>query len=427
MKYTLPKGVFDILPKESDSKDAWKESHRWNYVEQIIRKCAADYGYQEIRTPLFEHSELFIRSVGESTDIVSKEMYTFLDKGGRSLSLRPEGTVGTIRAFIEHQLYLKGCYKYFYIGSMFRYERPQKGRYREHHQFGIEALGQNHPAQDVEVIDMVYELYRRLGLKNIQVMLNTVGDETTRNNYKAALRNYLSSYESQLSEESQIRLQKNILRILDSKSEVDQKILENAPSILEFLSPEAASHFSQVQFLLQQQSIPFIINSKLVRGLDYYQKTVFEITSTGLGTQNSIGGGGRYDGLIYNLGGPDLPSIGFATGIERLLQVMQNENFVFPLQPHPTLFFIPLGEKAFNRCFNLLCYLRHQGFSVEMDLSNKTIQHGLQNASSKNAVYVAVIGDQELESGQFQLKNLASRQSQTLSIANIETYLKGLL
>lgn len=427
MEYTIPKGVFDILPKEPKSEDAWRASDHWQYIETIMRKCAADYGFKEIRTPVFERTELFVRGVGESSDIVTKEMYTFLDKGERSMTLRPEGTASVMRAFIEKHLdQIPGLHKFFYIGPMFRYERPQSGRYRQHHQFGAEAIGIGKPQQDVELIDLLCELYRRLGLKGLKVMINSVGDEASRAPYREALKKHLEPHFNKLSADSQVRFSKNILRILDSKDEGDQALLATAPSILDFLSDEARHHFEQVKHLLELEKIPYVVNHKLVRGLDYYNKTVFEVVSESLGAQSTIGAGGRFDGLLKSLGGPDLPSVGFATGIERLLQTMVAQQAPFPPPPSPLLFLIPMGEAASDACFTLLCRLRHHGYAVEMDLSGKKIQHGLQLANSENARYCAIIGDRELEAGEIEIKEMATRTAQKTSLSKLESFLKDL-
>jgi histidyl-tRNA synthetase len=427
MEYTIPKGVFDILPKEPKSEDAWRASDHWQHVESVMRKCAADYGFKEIRTPAFERTELFVRGVGESSDIVTKEMYTFLDKGERSMTLRPEGTASVMRAFIEKHLdQIPGLHKFFYIGPMFRYERPQSGRYRQHHQFGAEAIGIGKPQQDVELIDLLCELYRRLGLKGLKVMINSVGDEASRAPYREALKKHLEPHFNKLSADSQVRFSKNILRILDSKDEGDQALLATAPSILDFLSDEARYHFEQVKHLLELEKIPYVVNPKLVRGLDYYNKTVFEVVSESLGAQNTVGAGGRFDGLLKSLGGPDLPSVGFATGIERLLQTMVAQQAPFPPPPSPLLFLIPMGEMAADACFALLCRLRHQGFAVEMDLSGKKIQHGLQLANSENGRYCAIIGDRELEAGEIEIKEMATRTAQKIALSKLESFLKDL-
>jgi histidyl-tRNA synthetase len=407
MKYPIPPGVFDIIPL--DNQEAWKSSYLWAHVEKIIRDTARDYGYQEIRTPLFERTELFQRSVGDTSDIVSKEMYTFEDKGGRSLSLRPEGTAPVIRAFIEHQLHQTGpTQKLFYIASMFRYERAQAGRYRQHHQFGAEAIGTASPEQDAELIDLLYTLYQRLGLQNLTLFINSLGDIASRQAFRQALKNYLAPHAALLSPDSQNRLEVNPLRILDSKDPRDRDIIAHAPSILDFLSEEARNHFEELKRLLDLLHIPYQVNPSLVRGLDYYNKTVFEVVAGELGAQNSIGGGGRYDGLISNLGGPDLPSIGFGTGIERILQTMLNQNISMPRPDHPTLFLVPLGEKAKKSCFELLHALRQQGIPSQMDFSGKKVGKILHYANQIEATYVAVIGDHELDAQEVELKEMAT-------------------
>ena len=423
MKYSIPKGVFDILPVEPKAEDAWRSSDHWQYLESVLRKCAADYGFKEIRTPLFESTDLFVRGVGESSDIVTKEMYTFLDKAERSMTLRPEGTASVMRAFVEKRLdQISGLHKYFYIGPMFRYERPQSGRYRQHHQFGAEAIGVGKPEQDVEMIDMLCEIYRRLGLKGLKVMINSVGDEATRAPYRAALKNYLEPHFSALSAESQVRFTKNVLRILDSKDGGDQKLLEKAPSILDFLSEESRDHFAKVQHLLSRQKIPYVVTSKLVRGLDYYNKTVFEVM---VENQNTLGAGGRYDGLMVALGGPHLPSVGYATGLERILQTMVMQGSPFPPLLGPLIFFIAMGDAASQVCFDWLCRLRHQGISAEMDLAEKKVGQGLQIANAENTKYVVVLGDRELESGEIEVKEMQTRTTQKMPLIKLEGFLKN--
>jgi histidyl-tRNA synthetase len=418
MKFSIPPGVFDIIP--DDEKDKWKSSYLWAFVEQTIRETARDYGYQEIRTPLFERTELFKRSSGEGSDIVSKEMYTFEDKGGRSLSLKPEGTAPVIRSFIENQLHVKSpVQKLFYIAPMFRYERAQAGRYRQHHQFGVEAIGNGSPEQDAEIIDMLYTLYQRLGLKNLSLNINSIGDATSRQKFKDALKDYLRPQLSSLSQDSQNRFETNPLRILDSKDPSDQKIVADAPSILDFLDPESKDHFEKLKKLLEMLEIPYKINPLLVRGLDYYNRTVFEVVAGELGAQNSIGGGGRYDGMIAELGGPDLPSIGFGTGIERILLTMINQGVELPKPSHPTLFLIPLGEEAKNVCFKLLNTLRRSGVVSDMDFSGKKVGKALQYADQLHATYVAVIGDDELKNGEIELKEMASGNKIRINIKDL--------
>lgn len=407
MKFSIPPGVFDIIPQ--DDKEPWKSAYLWAFVEETIRKTAQDFGYKEIRTPLFERTELFKRSVGEGSDIVSKEMYTFEDKGGRSLSLRPEGTAPVIRAFVENQLHVKSAiHKLFYIAPMFRYERAQAGRYRQHHQFGAEAIGNGSPEQDAEMIDMLYTLYQRLGLKNLSLNINSIGNAACRQKFKEALKDYLRPQLSSLSQDSQNRFEVNPLRILDSKDPGDQKIVAQAPSILDFLDPECKDHFDKLQKLLEAIGIPYKINPLLVRGLDYYNRTVFEVVAGELGAQNSIGGGGRYDGMIAELGGPALPSIGFGTGIERILQTMINQGVELPQPSHPTLFLIALGDQAKKVCFKLLNTLRRSGVPAEMDFSDKKVGKAMQYADQLQATYVTVIGDDELQNHEIELKEMAT-------------------
>jgi histidyl-tRNA synthetase len=423
MKYPIPPGVFDIIP--TDHHEAWKSSYLWTFVEEIIRDTARDYGYQEIRTPLFERTELFQRSVGDTSDIVSKEMYTFEDKGGRSLSLRPEGTAPVMRAFIEHHLdQAAPIHKFFYIASMFRYERAQAGRYRQHHQFGAEAIGNATPEQDAEMIDLLYTLYQRLGLKNLTLFINSIGDTTSRQAFRHALKEYLTPQFSLLSPDSQTRFEFNPLRILDSKDPRDRDIVAHAPSILDFLNDDERAHFEDLKRMLDLLRIPYQINPLLVRGLDYYNKTVFEVVAGELGAQNSIGGGGRYDGLLQILGGPDLPSIGFGTGIERILQTMINQNISLPHPEHPTLFLIPLGEKAKSTCFEILHTLREQGIPSQMDFSGKKVGKILQYANQIGATYVVVIGDHELESQEIELKEMATGHKVKISLAALVATLK---
>lgn len=418
MKYTIAPGVFDIIP--NDSTDTWKNSSLWNHVEEVIRKTAQDFGFQEIRTPLFERTELFQRGVGETSDIVSKEMYTFKDKGDRLMSLRPEGTAPVIRSFIENQFHQNSqIHKLFYIAPMFRYERTQAGRYRQHHQFGVEAIGNGSPEQDVEIIDLLWTLYQRLGLKNLALHLNSIGSPACRIAYKSALQDYLRNSYDQLSKDSQTRFEVNPLRILDSKDAQDQKLLEKAPSILDFLNEECKQHFEEVQKLLKQLKIPYQVNPKLVRGLDYYNKTVFEVVAGDLGAQNSIGGGGRYDGLIKQLGGPDLPSIGFGTGLERIIQTLIKQECRLPEIPGPLVFIIPLGDEAKNACFNILHDLRSHNIAAQMDFSGKKVGKAMQIANDIKAKFVIVVGENELKTGVVEIKDMSTGETASAPLYNL--------
>lgn len=424
MKIQIQKGTFDILPYGTD--DLWRLSSLWHYVEEVVRKAASEYGYKEIRTPIYESTELFNRSVGESSDIVTKEMFSFLDKGGRPISLRPEGTASVMRSFVENHLSnLGSSHKFFYIGPMFRYERPQSGRYRQHHQFGVEAIGASLPEQDVEVIDLLFQIYTRLGLKHLKVHLNSVGDIESRNNFKSALLDYLRPHLGHLSADSQTRFEKNPLRILDSKDPKDKEIVQKAPSILNYLTEDCTHHFKEVCRLLEAIHIPFQINDKIVRGLDYYNKTVFEVISEDLGSQNTLGAGGRYDGLIASFDGPDLPGVGFATGLERVLQVMIAQNLSPPQQSLAKIYFIPLGEEARTQAFSLATQCRHAQICAEIELNTKKIQTALQNASKKEATHSVIIGTEELAKGMVQLKNLKTRDTQEVLSNQLISLLKA--
>lgn len=409
MQHQIPKGTFDILPYGAE--EGWQLSEIWQFVEEAARNISSDYGYREIRTPIYEMTGLFDRGVGETSDIVTKEMFTFQDKGGRSITLRPEGTSSVMRAFIENRLaHLGTVHKFFYIGPMFRYERPQSGRYRQHHQFGIEAIGNPGPEQDAEVIDFLCEFYRRLGIKNLKVHLNTVGDPESRAHFKTALCAYLKSYFHELSEESQLRFEKNPLRILDSKAPQDKEILKGAPSILNHLTEPARVHFETLCQCLDQIEIPYAVDDKIVRGLDYYNKTVFEVLAGDLGAQNTIGAGGRFDGLISTFGGPDLPAVGFATGLERVLQVLLAQKVPHPKSRRPLVYFIPMGDAARIKCFSLVTECRHAHIGADIELNAKKMQTAIQNAIRSEALYCAIIGTDELEKGVVQLKNLETRE-----------------
>jgi histidyl-tRNA synthetase len=418
MQHQLPKGTFDILPYGAE--EAWQLTELWQYVEKVIRELSLDYGYQEIRTPIYEMSGLFDKGVGETSDIVTKEMFSFQDKGGRSITLRPEGTSSVMRAFIEKKLMnLGGVHKFFYIGPMFRYERPQSGRYRQHHQFGIEAIGNASPEQDAEVIDLLCEFYRRLGIKNFKVHINSVGDLESRAQFKAAFLSYLRPHFSELSEESKIRFEKNPLRILDSKDPTDRQIVQNAPSILDHLSRAAKEHFEGLCRCLDHIQTPYVINNKIVRGLDYYNKTVFEVLTNDLGAQNTIGAGGRFDGLIATFGGPDLPAVGWATGLERVLQVLIAQKISIPKSSKPMVYFIPMGEEARQKCFSLVTELRHHRIRAEIELNAKKMQTAIQNALRAEAAYCAIIGSEELEKEAVQLKNLQTREQKEVKFKDL--------
>ncbi|MCH9634630.1 MAG: Histidine--tRNA ligase [Chlamydiae bacterium] len=415
MSYSIPKGVFDLFPTTGKVEDEWKLTHHWQHLYEEMRSLSKKYGFEEIVTPIFEKTELFARSIGQETDVVSKEMYTFQDKGKRSLTLRPEGTASVIRTLVERKLYNEMyCHKLFYLGPMFRYERPQAGRYRQFYQFGAEVIGLDSPEQDVELIDLLFTLFQNLGLHNLTVYINSIGNAQCRKNYREALVQFLTPQKNKLSEESQRRLEINPLRILDSKNKEDQKIIANAPTILDFLEEDSKLHFEAVQSLLRIFKIPFKVNTQLVRGLDYYNRTVFEIACGDLGAQDTVAAGGRYDSLVKTLGGPDLPAVGFALGIERLLQIMLAQKCSFKPRPVPLILLIPLGELAKEVCFKLLKQLRVHDISAEMDFSSKKLKHIMKYADKKGFPYISIIGEEELQNEQIKLKHMTTGKEQVI-------------
>lgn len=420
MAIQSPTGVFDILPCVPN--DPWRAVHLWQHVEAVCKQLAQDYGFSEIRTPLFERAELFKRSIGDETDVVAKEMYVFEDRGGRELALRPEGTASVIRALVAAGVFTPiNALRYYYIGPMFRYERPQAGRFRQHHQFGIEVFGVAAPEQDAELIAMMMELYHRLGLPHLKAYINSLGDPACRAQFREALLQYLSSHLSSMSEDSQRRFERNPLRILDSKDHRDQEVVRGAPSILDYLSPEDDAHFKRVQELLTVLKIPFEVSPLLVRGLDYYQRTVFEVTSGKLGSQNTVGGGGRYDGLLKQLGGPDLPCIGFGTGLERILHLMLKEglcNDVVPLSL--TLVILPLDEKAKARGLVLAEDLRQRSVRTLVDFSGRKIKQSISAAAEAGGEWLLVLGERELETGKGSLKYLKDGSQTEVSLDSLD-------
>ncbi len=425
MDLNAPKGTFDVLPYGTD--ETWRLSSLWQYVEAVARQIAVDYGYGEIRTPIYERAELFNRGVGETSDIVTKEMFTFTDKGDRPMCLRPEGTSSVMRSFLEHKLgSARSTHKFFYIGPMFRYERPQSGRYRQHHQFGIEAIGVAGPEQDAEVIDLLYTFYQRLGIRDLTVHLNTVGDPASRLAFRTALMDFLRPQFAELSADSQVRFEKNPLRILDSKDPKDKQLLKGAPSILDYLTPEAKEHFDQVRALLEKIGIPYVVDDRLVRGLDYYNKTVFEVVGGHLGAQNTIGGGGRFDGLISTFGGPDLPAAGWATGLERVIHVLLAQGLPWTPAITPFVYFVPLGDEAREQCFLLATACRHAKIPCDIELQAKKMQTALQNATKIGATYCVILGTEELSQQKGQLKNLQTREQKEVPFDQLVFTLKDL-
>ena len=392
------RGTRDILPEEVGY---------WQQIEAAAREILGRAAYQEIRTPIFEQTNLFERGIGEATDVVGKEMYTFKDRGDRSITLRPEGTAGVVRSFIEHSLSAQGgVQRLWYCGSMFRYERPQAGRQRQFHQIGVEVLGSPSPRADVEVIAIFADILQALGLKNLVLNLNSIGNASDRLQYREALVNYLTPYKDDLDADSQDRLTRNPLRILDSKDERTQAILIEAPSVLDHLNPDSHHRFEQVQTLLTDLNIPFLINTRLVRGLDYYTHTVFEIQSADLGAQATVGGGGRYDGLVSELGGADTPAVGWAIGMERLVILLQQ------LHSLPTanvdFYLVSKGTQAEAQAVVLAQRLRHDGFTVELDLSGSAFGKQFKRADRSGAAACLIVGDEEAANQTVQLKWLAT-------------------
>lgn len=411
------KGSYDIVP---ESEERWKESACWQHFEAKARELSSIYGFQEIRPPIFEYTEVFTRSVGEETDVISKEMYTFFDKAERSLSLRPELTASIVRAFVENGLHHKECDRFFYLGPCFRYDRMQKGRYRQFHQFGVELFGPRDPYLDIETMHFLLQFYKSLGLSNISLKINSIGDKEIRKEFEEALKAYFTPFKKALSEDSQRRLLINPLRILDSKEECDQALAKNAPRISEFLTPLRKTFFEDVLQGLSSLGIAYTIDPSLVRGLDYYSDTVFEVVSTNdLGAQNALGGGGRYDGLMKDLGGEDLPGFGFATGIERVLQNMLTENVLPQTESGPEFYIIPLSIASKAYCFTVLNTLRTKGKSALLHLKNCNLKKGLQKASSLRAKFAIFVGDEELSSGVLTLKCLSTREEKKISLAHL--------
>lgn len=397
------RGTKDILPDEVIY---------WQFLEKTVFEIFTLASYQEIRTPIFEQTSLFERGIGEATDVVGKEMYTFTDRGDRTLTLRPEGTAGAVRAYIQNKL--AGVQRLWYTGAMFRYERPQAGRQRQFHQIGLELLGVKSARADVEVIAIATDILTALGLKNLSLQLNSVGSGGDRERYREALVDYLSPYQEDLDKDSQERLTRNPLRILDSKDKKTQEIAQNAPSILDYLSGESQQHFAQVCQLLTDLNISYELNPRLVRGLDYYTDTAFEIQSADLGAQATVCGGGRYDGLVSQLGGGDTPAIGWAMGMERLILLLKE---LQPLHPStPDIYFVSRGEKAENKALVIAQQLRQQGLKVELDLTGSNFAKQFKRGDRTGAKICLVLGDSEVENNTIQLKYLDTGKQETLNI-----------
>ena len=412
----IPKGTKDLLPQDS---------YKWQFIENTAREVAKIFNIKEIRTPTFEHTEVFLRGVGETTDIVNKEMYTFTDKGGRSITLKPEGTAGVVRAFIENGMASSALpAKLYYLTQCFRYERPQAGRLREFHQFGIEYFGAKTPDTDAEVILVAKTFIEKLGIKNVSLYINSIGCKECRKKYEEALKNYLKANFDNLCELCKSRFEKNPLRILDCKNQDCKKIVENAPSILDYLCDDCSNHFEQVKKLLTLSNVEFKIDHNIVRGLDYYTKTVFEFVSENIGAQGTVCGGGRYDGLVKELGGTETCGIGFAAGIERLLLLMENTGVEIPKDDGVQIYIASMGEQAQEKAFCLVKSLRENGVIAELDHMERGIKAQFKYADKIGAKYVGVIGSDEIEKGIIKIKNMSDGQETEVSFDKVIEFLK---
>lgn len=408
------KGTKDVLPNES---------YKNQYIEATCLGVAENFGYKEMRTPVFEHTELFQRGVGDTTDVVQKEMYTFDDKGGRSITLRPEGTSGAARAFLENGLSNEALpQKICYLTSCYRYEKPQAGRLREFHQFGIECFGATSPLADAEMISLAKQIFDELGVKDLHLELNSIGCPECRAEYHKALKEYFSQYKDKLCDTCNDRLERNPMRILDCKSPVCSEIAKGAPVVLDYLCDECREHFQKVKSYLDAANIEYIVNPQIVRGLDYYTKTVFEFVSDAIGSQGTVCGGGRYDGLLEELGGQHTPSLGFGMGLERLQLVMEAQGCNFPEPSRPDLFIVAMGEKATLKAVEIAKDMRDEGFSVVYDLNGRSLRAQMKYADKLGAKFNVVIGDNEVENKVVSLKDMATGESSEI---NLDTFVNG--
>ncbi len=414
MKIKAVRGFRDILPGEVE---------KWQFVEGEARRIFERYGFSELRIPILERTELFVRSIGEATDIVGKEMYTFQDRDGDSLTLRPEATASIMRAYLEHGLNLKEPVgKYYFLGPMFRHERPQKGRYRQFHQIDVEVLGVQEAIVDAELLLMLMRFLQTLNLKNISLQINSLGCAQCRPAYKTEIQKFLESRRELLCEDCQRRLTTNPLRIFDCKNEKCQEALSGAPTILDYLCPDCRAHFEQVKTLLNEQEIAYSVNPRMVRGLDYYTRTAFEVVAGDLGAQNAVCGGGRYDGLAEEIGGPPVPGIGFAIGVERLTLLLgEEEKFL----RRPEIFLATLGEAAQRRGFSLARELREEGLRVELGYTGKSLKSQMRQADRLRASYVAILGEEELKKERVILRNMATKAQEEVPLDGLVGILKS--
>ena len=396
-KIQRPKGTADVIPGEV---------HLWHYIEEMLKETAHLFGFEEMRTPVFEHTEVFQRGVGETTDVVQKEMYTFLDKGERSITLKPEGTAGTVRSYLENGIHGKGApFKCFYITPVFRYEKPQAGRLREHHQFGVECFGAESFSADSEIISLVYTFLKKLSVDSI-VRINSIGCPECRKEYHKALKEYFGANIEALCGTCKDRLERNPMRILDCKSPICSEIAAKAPVVLDYLCDDCREHFEQVKAHLNAQNIEFTVNPHIVRGLDYYTRTVFEFVSGDIGAQSTVCGGGRYDGLISQMGGPKTASLGFGMGIERLMLVLENQKAELPEAPKTDLYIATMGEKAAIKATALCAALRDEGYKAETDICGRGLKAQMKYADKIGAKFTLVLGDDEIETGNGKLKDM---------------------
>ncbi|MBQ6298111.1 MAG: histidine--tRNA ligase [Selenomonadaceae bacterium] len=411
MLTNAPRGTKDILPSQASN---------WQWLENKIRKLCRLYGYEEIRTPTFEHTELFQRGIGEGTDVVDKEMYTFTDRGDRSITLRPENTASVVRAYLQNKLYANtGLVKLFYIGSMFRYDRPQAGRLREFHQFGVEALGEKNPAVDAEIILLAWDFLKGLGLDDLKLKINTVGCPACRPIFRRKLTEYFTEEADELCGDCRRRLEKNPLRILDCKIDGLKDFMDDAPKIETCLCDECREHFNDVKKFLTAAGVDFVIDNRLVRGLDYYTKTAFEIQYAPLGAQSAVAGGGRYDGLIREIGGTDTPAVGFAAGLERILLALELQGLLPAQDKKITAFMVASGSEAETYAFNLLTDLRRKNISATMDFGKKSMKAQMKSAAKSGAKFALIIGDDEVATSTVTIKNLETAAQEKVPVAEV--------
>ena len=416
MAITAPRGTQDFLPEQTAD---------WQALEAKIRQVCSLYGFGEIRTPMFESTELFLRGIGETTDVVTKEMYTFTDRGGRSMTLRPENTASVVRAFLEHKLYGDPkVHKFYYMGPMFRHDRPQAGRYRQFSQFGVEAIGSKDPAVDAEIIALAFQLFRELGLNDLVLHLNSVGCPKCRPAYRQKLIEFFADKKDQLCDDCKKRLEKNPLRVLDCKEEGCKKASVGVPELTDNLCDDCKEHFAKVQQYLTEIGIPFELDPRLVRGLDYYTNTAFEIMYAPLGAQSTVCGGGRYDGLIEEVGGPATPGIGFAIGMERLLLTLKEQGLLPPVQKDKPVYIVALGDEAKVAAFRLQQELREHGFYAEIDLMGRSMKGQMKAANKLDAEYAVIIGEEELAAGKAQVRNMATKEQVSIPLNGIVKYME---